>query len=194
VDEVLIPSVDDYKNAYKLFQALYDAPAYVRRARATEAAYELLLTRCRRQRDEWLLIVRLRLGTLKALAGEWAALLPCLADEQQLASLEQMHAELSPKLRAPVASTTSRRRLRRGLVELRESIGRFNQRWQSYLPTVDLVPVNELRDGYNRYYLLEKECALRSPRLARQGFTRLEPLTTADLFAALPLLSVPALR
>ena len=35
MDEVLIPSVDDNKDAFKLFQAMYDAPAYVRRARAT---------------------------------------------------------------------------------------------------------------------------------------------------------------
>ena len=194
MDEVLIPGVDDNKDAFKLFQALYDAPAYVRRARATEAAYDHVLTRCRRQRNEWLLMVRLRLGTVKALAGEWTALLPCLADERQLAQLEQMHAELAPTLRMPVAPTSSQRRLRAALIELRDSIELFNRRWESYLPTVDLAPVNERRDGYNRYYLLEKECALRSPRLARQGFVRLEPLTTADLFAALPLLPVPALR
>ncbi|MBI1917653.1 MAG: hypothetical protein HYS12_23405 [Planctomycetes bacterium] len=194
MDEVLIPSVDDNKDAFRLFQAMYDAPAYARRARTTEAAYDHLLARCRRQRDEWLLMVRLRLGTAKALAGEWTALLPCLAEEGQLAQLEQMHAELAPKLRTPVAPTDSRRRLRAALIELRESIGLFNRRWQSHLPTVDLGHVNELREGHNRYYLLEKECALRSPRLARQGFLRLEPLTTADLVAALPLLPVPALR
>src|SRR5262245_16421341 len=125
VDEVLIPSVDDSKNAFKLFQALYDAPAYVRRARTTEAAYEYLLARCRRQRDEWLLMVRLRLGTLKARAGEWSVLLPFLVDEGQLAQLEQLHAELSPKLRAPVAQTNSQRRLRSTLLELTESIGLF---------------------------------------------------------------------
>src|SRR5437879_553052 len=139
-------------------------------------------------------MVRLRLGTVKALASEWTALLPCLVDEEQLVRLEQMHTELAPKLRIPVAPTSSQRRLRAALVRLRESIERFNRRWQSYVPTVDLGPVNELRDGYNRYYLLEKECALRSPRLARQGFRRLEPLTTTDLFAVLPLLPVPALR
>jgi hypothetical protein len=120
--------------------------------------------------------------------------LPCLADEEQLRQLEQLHAELTPKLRTPLAPTRSHRRLRGVLVELRESIARFNRRWESHLPTVDLTYVNELRDNYNNYYLLEKECALRSARLARQGFVPLEPLTTQDLFVALPLLPLPVLR
>jgi hypothetical protein len=54
--------------------------------------------------------------------------------------------------------------------------------------------VNGLREGYNRYYLLEKECALRSPRLARQGFVRLPAVTVDDLAAQLPPLPVPQLR
>jgi len=194
VDEVLIPGFENSKDAFKLFQALYDAPAYVRRARETEAAYDRLLERCLRQRTEWLMMVRIRLGTLRALAGEWVAVLPCLADEEQLRQLEQLHAELTPKPRTTLAPTRSHRRLRGVLVGLRESIERFNHRWHSYLPTVDLTYVNELRDGYNNYYLLEKECALRSGRLARQGFVRLEPLTTEDLFVALPLLPLPVLR
>ena len=59
---------------------------------------------------------------------------------------------------------------------------------------MDLGPVNEVREGYNRYYLLEKECALRSPLLARQGFVRLNPLTVDDLAALLPPLPVPQLK
>ena len=51
--------------------------------------------------------------------------------------------------------------------------------------------LGELRDGYNRFYVLEKECAVHSPVIARQGFRPLEPLTAADLVAALPPLPVP---
>jgi hypothetical protein len=54
-----------------------------------------------------------------------------------------------------------------------------------------LNQVNDLRDGYNRYYVLEKECAVRSFRLARQGFCPLEPLTVEDITALFPLLHVP---
>jgi hypothetical protein len=63
-----------------------------------------------------------------------------------------------------------------------------------FLHTVNVTPVNELRAAYNRYYLLEKECALRSVRLARQGFRRLEPLTVEELALLLPLLPVPELN
>ena len=59
------------------------------------------------------------------------------------------------------------------------------------LEETDLTEVNALREGYNRYYLLEKECAVRSARLARQGFRRLEPVTLEELAALLPPLPVP---
>jgi hypothetical protein len=79
------------------------------------------------------------------------------------------------------------------LRELCESLLHFNQRWQAFLQTVDLTPINHLRDAYNRYYLLEKECALRSARLARQGFRRLDPLTLDELSTLVPPLPVPQL-
>jgi hypothetical protein len=191
VEEVPILGRGDEDRLFKDFQAQYAPPAYVRRAREVEAALEQLLGRCRKQRDEWLPMVRLHLGRLRALAGDWEALRPLLAGEDQLAVLRDMEAELQPRLRAPVERTSSARVLRWALGDLRESIHRFNRRWHAFLPTVDLAPVNELRDGYNRFYLLEKECAVRSPRLARQGFQRLDPLTTVHLAALLPPLPVP---
>jgi hypothetical protein len=190
--EVPIAGRDDANDAFKQFQAIYGAPAYVRRARSVEAAYDLLLERCRRQREEWLPMVRMRLGTLHALAGEWEKLRPLVA-ELDLERLRELYAQLSPRLRVPVEPTTSSRLMRNTLAELRESLELFNRRWSSYLAMIDLKEINELRDGYNRYYVLEKECAVRSARLAREGFTRLEPLTTADLFRLLPLLPVPNL-
>jgi hypothetical protein len=175
------------------FMAHYGAPAYVRRANQVQEALDLLLHRCRRQRTEWLKLARTRLGVLRALAGDWTALRPLLADDEQARTLEELHADLQPRLRVPVGRTTSARKLRRALRELVESIEYFNRRWREFVPTVDVSRVNELRDGYNRYYLLEKECAMRSARLARQGFVRLEPLTTEGLTALLPPLPVPRL-
>jgi hypothetical protein len=105
-----------------------------------------------------------------------------------------MLAELRPRLRVAVEPATSHRQLRFALQDLCESIDRFNRRWLDYLANVDLRPVNELRENYNRYYLLEKECAMRSAVLARLGFRRLEPLTREDVRGRLPPLPVPRVR
>jgi hypothetical protein len=189
VEEVPIPAQEEAHDAFKDFQAMFDGPAFVRRARSVEGALQDLLERCRRKRDEWLPMVRLRLGILHALVvGDWTALRPFLASDEKQQHLAHLYEELRPTLRAPIAPTTSERRLRQALGELRESIALFNRRWTDYLPTVDLTHVNELRDGYNRYFVLEKECAVRSARVARQGFVRLEPLTVDEILRHLPLL------
>jgi hypothetical protein len=194
VDDVPILGRSDDQHLFKTFEAQYDAPAYVRRARQVEDAWEQVLQRCRARRDEWLLMVRIRLGLLRGLAGDWEALRPLLADEDQVAVLRRLEAEIEPRLRTPVAVTKSAWALRRALHELNASLERFNDHWRQFLPEVDLSHVNELRDGYNRYYLLEKECAVRSATVARRGFRRLKPATTADVEAALPPLPVPRLR
>jgi hypothetical protein len=191
MDEIPILSVNDESYAVKLFMSNYDAPAYVRRARTVQAAFDELIARCRRQREPWLEMVRLRLGTLKGLAGGWEALRPWLADAEQLAILDRLHAELAPRLRLPPAPTRSPRRLRQALAELRHSLERFNRRWEGFVRTLDLAAINALVDGYNRYYLVEKECIFRSPRVARQGWQPLEPVTADRLLALLPPLPVP---
>src|SRR5688500_4232366 len=103
---------DDDGIDMQMLAGLFDAPAYVRRAR-----------------DEWLSMARLRVGLLHALAGDWQAVRPWLADDEQLGVLEQLHKELSPKLRLPPEPTRSPRALRRALQELIESLQRFNARW-----------------------------------------------------------------
>jgi hypothetical protein len=180
----------------RLFQklvGLYDAPAYIRRARHVQEALEDLLAVCRKQREQWLALVRVRLGLLHALASEWSALGPYLANESQCVILEELLRGLRPELRCPIEPTTSGRVLRRALQELCESLERFNRRWREFLSKLDLAPVNEVRAGYNRYYVLEKECAVRSAVVARQGFQPLPPITVADVAGVLPELPVPRL-
>jgi hypothetical protein len=172
--------------------AHYGAPAYVRRARGVEEAWEGLLAQCRRKREEWLPMVRLSLARLRDLAGDLEALRPLLGDKQ-VAMVESLLVELRPQLRLPLEPTTSVRALRRAVRELTTSLERFNRRWLRFVPEIDLDPVNALRADYNRYYLLEKECALRSPALARRGYRPLEPLTLADVEAVLSPLPVPRL-
>lgn len=185
--DFLIPACDEDR-ALKQFLACYDAPAYIRRARAVQGALEELLARCRRQRDEWLGLVRVRLGQLAALAGDWRRLRPWLADDGQVEALWRLHAALEPRLRMPLAPTASPWVLRRALRELAGSVERFNRKWETFLAGVDLAGVNGAREGYNRYYVLEKECALRSAGLARQGFRLLPPLTREEVARLLPLL------
>jgi hypothetical protein len=191
--EIIIPLREDGRLDMQRVVAYYDAPAYVRRAREVEGALEALLQRCRQQRDRWLELATLRLGQLHALASSWDRLRPWLADDEQVDLLAHLEAELSPRLRCPVSRTSLDRVLWRALRQLCASIERFNQRWQAFVPTVDVAVVNELRAGYNRYYVFEKECAVRSARLARQGFVPLPPLTAEDIVAHLPLLTVPRL-
>jgi len=188
-----VPLRNDEHRIMQRFLGQYDAPAFIRRARRVQEALDLVLARCRRQRDEWLMMPRLRLGMLRALAGDWSRLQPWLADEDQLVLLQNLEKELTPRLRVTIEPTSSKRRLQRALISLQESLEIFNSRWLDFLPTVDLTPVNEAREGYNRYYLLEKECAVRSPRLARMGFQRLNPMTLEELQTILPSLPAPRL-
>ena len=194
MDDLPILGRDDDRHFFNQFAAHYDAPAYVRRAQQVQEAFDLLLGRCRRQRDDWLKIVRTLLGLLRALAGDWDVLVPCLADAQQVDVLRQLDADLHPQPIQGVAATSSPRAHRRALHELHEGIERFNRRWRAFLLEVDVSHVNALREGYNRYYLLEKECAMRSTRVARLGYRPLEPLTQDELAALLPLLPVPQLK
>lgn len=194
-DEDMLPfgSSSDDTGTLQQLAAIGGAPAFMVRAARTQEALERVLRPGRHQRGEWLQMVRLRLGTVHALAGDWPALRPLLADEQQLKLLQQLYADLQPCLKAPPAPTASQKILRRALLELLESLEYFNQRWRKYLHGVDLTHVNQAREKYNKYYLLEKECVVRSPALARREWRPLEPVAIADLFRWLPLLPVPVL-
>lgn len=191
MDELLLPAGGDTNKAMRSVLAQFDGPAYLRRARRVKAALEQLHERCRRQRDELLTMVRLRLGLLQALAGNLDALMPVLLDADQVTQLQGMHAELKPELRAPVQPIYSPRRLRAALADLTESIQLFNQRWARFVREVDLTEINHLIHGYNRWYVLEKECIVGSPRIARQGFEPMRELTLEDLEMAYPPLNVP---
>ena len=170
--------------------AQYDAPAYVRRAKAVETAYEELLDRCGRLRAAWLAGVRLHLGSLRGGAGSWAALRPILADDEQIDVIERLHAEAGDPQNEMTGPTTERG-LRRALGRLAASVERFNRRWLAFIAELDLSEINRLRDGYNRYYLLEKECAVGPARLLPQTFRRLGPVTAGEVLDRLPPLPVP---
>ncbi len=193
MEDILVVGRQDDRRFFNQVASYYGAPAYIRRANRVEAAFKEVLDCCQRQRAEWLVMTRIRVGTLRMLAGDWSALRPLLRDDQQVDVLRQLEVALDPRPRLLENATRSRGKLRRALRELVFNLKQFNVRWQEFLAEVDLTAVNRLRADYNRYYLLEKECAVRSSRLARQGFVPLAPLTLDDLETALPTLPLPQL-
>ena len=106
MDDIIIPSRDSVE--FQQVVAAYDGPAYARR-RAVAGAFEQLLHQGRTQRDEWLRMVRVSLGTLHALAPSWDAVRPLLRDDDSLELLRRLHEDLQPRLRVAVTPTTSRR-------------------------------------------------------------------------------------
>jgi hypothetical protein len=190
VDDRLYGYRDEELRLRMMVAAQYDAPAYVRRARAVESEFETLLARCRKKRSEWLFGVRLFLGELRSEAGDWSALRPLLADDDQVDALAVLHAEAGDPEHTMTGPKHDAGR-RRALLRLRGSVERFNRRWLSFVEEVDLSPLNRLRDGYNRWYLLEKECAVGPGRLLAQTFCQLPRFTTGDLLDRLPTLPIP---
>ena len=174
--------------------ARFGAPAFVRRARQVQDAFDELVHRCQNQRDEWLDQVRIPWKWLVEMAGNLETVRPLVADANSFDRLNQLASILAIPVQECVQTSASSRRLRAGLFELRDSIERFNHRWQKFLEDLNVVEINRQRENYNRYYVLEKECALRSVRLARLGFLPLAPITADDLFALLPLLPLPDIQ
>jgi hypothetical protein len=183
VDELVpIPSHNDERRAAMDVIARFGVPAYLRRARRVEDSWAELLDRLRIDRRTLLAGVRLHLRLLLDAAGHLDALRPVVTDER-IELLRSWAVEFGLAERPPTGAGP--RRLRRAVRELVASVARFNRKWSAHVADTDLSEVNAERDGYNRWYLLEKECAVGVIR-ASQGFRPLPPATTADVQAALP--------
>jgi hypothetical protein len=186
-----MPLNDNPQNSDEVMYA-FDAPAFVRRARGVEDAWGTLLDGCRGERRRLLEMPRMRLARFFAL-GQFSRQIPLsICNTDDLTYLRGLHQEWKPQLRAVVRAARSTAELERAKDDLARSFRRFNERWSKYLHEFDLAPINRLRDGYNRFYLLEKECALWSSRIAQQGFQPLKFATVADLFEEFPVLRIPS--
>lgn len=168
---------------------LFDAPAFARRGLDLEYALGRIDARCRRERGAMLEMVRLRLR-------QWASVAsgPETALDVFIAPID----DLWPLSDAPPPSWADRpappRKLRSVARDLVASVQRFNRRWDHLLGAFDYEPVNRLVDRYNRYYVLEKECTLRSPRLAARHFEPKARLSSEALLERYPTLPVPELK
>lgn len=165
----------------------HGGPAFVRRGRKAQAAWDQLLASLPAKRDEMLEMVRLRVGILVARAGSVDTLSQWL-DANRVKQVRTIHAETSPRLRVPIEPTTSARVIQVAYQELCTSIERFNRRWRELVEGLPLDEVNRARDEYNRHYVMEKEFATGSMAIARRHFEPLLPATADDVLAAFPLL------
>jgi hypothetical protein len=173
--------------------ARFDAPAFVRRARDLEETWQAIVATCRTRYEADLLIPKLRLATVFALAGDWSRISSFLDDPESIDDLRSLHELWKPRLRAAVKVAPSDQLVVSSLQQLVASFERFNRRWSRFVEQISLTRLNELREAYNRFYLLEKECAMRSPAVARDRFESLPPVSYSDILALFPLLPVPRL-
>jgi hypothetical protein len=166
---------------FKQVLARFDGPAYIRRGRQTELALESLLDHCRVEYETRLATVRKKVERLsRVIVTDW----------RLIQRLGEPFAFFGIEPEPPLGHSAPEGSSRKALAEVAKSVARFNRQWQQFLHGLDLTAVNAARAGYNRYYLLEKECAVGSLRIAKQGFTPLEPLTAGELLAKFPLLPV----
>ncbi len=160
-----------------------DAPAFARRGKDLEFFLERLEIRVRRERDDMLDMVRLRLRQWsRAVSGpdRWQ---DCFA--APIDGLWDLAGAEPPEWGKDLAPPRRRKAIAR---DLSASVERFNRRWRKFVGGIDLSPFNDRIDHYNRYYLLEKECVVGSSRLASRHFVARGRLTVEGLLGDHPLL------
>jgi len=174
----------------KLLAECGEEPSFIARAKAPQIALDALLHICSAKSQEMLRWPTLHLTILaQQVQSEWSRLSPLLAAPDSVSLLEALHAGLLTK--PPVRThwlTSDKTALRRFL----ESAERYNRHWLSFVEGLDLEPVNKPRREFNQFYVLEKECAFQSEKLA-EGFEPLIMVDTAYLYRRFPLLTLPAL-
>ena len=159
---------------------MFDVPAFARRGQELEFALDHLKARLARQREDRLDMVRMRLR-------QWCAVATSPIDGLEFVNVPAL-IEAVGALDPPVwASSPGPRRRRLAVArDLLASVDRFNRRWTAYLDKLNFGPINAMIDNYNRYYLLEKECAFGSSRAAARNFRQVRPVTVEGLRAEHP--------
>lgn len=165
---------------------LFDTPAFARRGQQLEQAIAGLDDRCRRERAQ-----RLKPVGSALLAWSSAVSGPGAWEASGFAGpVDPLWeaCELAPAWAAREAHGSRRRAAADALAG---AVRDFNARWPAVLESLGLDAVNALIDGYNRFYLLEKECVVGSPRLAARLYRPMPPISLGDLLARFPLLPDP---
>ncbi len=162
-----------------------EEPAFVARARAPLFALDSLHALCEAKRTELLDGPRVHWTMLARLTDkQWSRLTSVTGKPDDLQVFETLDALLYTNKPIQPSILDSVRSAWRRFVESAE---RFNSKWDYFLRTVDLEPVNRPRRAYNDYYVLEKSCAV-GTETALRGFTPLEMIDRAYLEERYPFL------
>ncbi|MFO0944540.1 MAG: hypothetical protein U1D30_01135 [Planctomycetota bacterium] len=184
--ELLIGGIDPWTKTARTILGITDTPAYLKRAIRVQDAVQAVHKRCQHQREAWLEGVRLRLRAWWTLIQVRPAEQGILTPFQYLQIQNAFSMAFSEQ--TPIQPVANVAKTARVFLDLSESLDRFNQRWLRFVQTVDVERANRLIEGYNRYYLFEKECAFRSPRIAALGYQPLELISPDRLLQVFPLL------
>ena len=185
--DTILGRATDWDHMTQRLIGMFDQPAYMRRALRVEDALRGLEQHIHRQREQHLEWVRRPLRTWLTLVQRDPTIVDRL-EEKCRTSLETLLSSVLKEGR-PVEGLLWLPKPRKVLGEIHREVDRFNGRWQQLLAIVDLSPINQRIDEYNEHYLLEKECAFRSPCAAARGFQPLEhvgPDWLQSLFPTLP--------
>ncbi|MEM9588726.1 MAG: hypothetical protein AAGA03_15700 [Planctomycetota bacterium] len=172
----------------KLLAELGEEPAFVQRARSTQAAWERLLLSCEVKYEALLQWPRKRMSAMVAQLGtDWTGIGKMLRNPQVAGQLRELHLLWSASLPAYHERSWTGRGV---LMQFRDSAQRFNRSWEHFLNDVDLDSVNRRRREYNQYYPIEKACAMGSERTVGT-FVPMSEVTCDDLRVRFPLLPLP---
>ena len=174
--------------------ASFDTPAYVRRGLTVETEWNALADKLHRTWKDWTVPVGRLCSQLRHQAGGLDAFGPWLASPEDLDRLRQLDQRLDHKLKYPPGKAFWHWPLKGSLRRLARMAADLNHAWARHLETQDLEPLNRSREQYNRWYLLEKECAMRSTRLAAGGFEPFPRVGPGDLIKLFPPLPVFRVR
>ncbi len=168
---------------------LYDVPAFARRGQELDYALDRFHARFARERLGMLDMVRLRLK-------QWAAIAegPLTASGIFSSAIDPLWSLADAPCPVWSGGPGPTRKLGVAAKELVASVERFNRRWTRFVAQTNADLINAQIDGYNRYYVLEKECSLNSARLAARSFVPKPKLSASALEAIYPPLPVPELR
>lgn len=184
-DELLMAAGED--DMVRMLLGRYDVPAYVRRGLRVEAAIRDFFSHAEQCYRELLEPV---IASARALARQISsldALRQHFPDPGQHQLVLDLYEVFVPDARWRDGQP-QKWPAQAAAQQLTAAIVRFNRRWRARVAELNYDEVNREIEAYNRYYLIEKECALRSRKLAARGFRPLTRIDEAAVLARFPLL------